>query len=376
MLALSSFLTEAEHARKVMDMKFLSYNDNAIRFAVGLIVILSFSSAPHSSAEEEVAKPIIEFDAEEKDLGTVSEGDEKKFEFLVKNTGNATLEVTRLRSMCDCVEVTMDVKIIEPGESAPIEGVFDSVGRWGEQEKLIVVYSNASNATQSPLKVKLMVEAGIRVTPRSFSFGEIARKKSLTHKVKIEARLEEELKIKKMTVLPSDVVKAKVLKRKTTSIDLPSKKKGYLTEIDVELKATNKSAGEFSGQLEIETSFKDKPMISVLFSGDNVGDLEVTPQMVQFRNAVPGKSVAGYAVVKSLHKGDFNVKGLDAKGLPIALGTLSKKAAKEQRVELLFISPKKPKRFYRGYVYILTDHPTQKRIKVGINAITAQPDPG
>ena len=88
---------------------------------------------------DEMPFPKISFDAMEKDFGSIAEGDEKAFEFIVMNIGESELVVSHLRSLCDCVEVMMDETIIRPGNSSSLRGVFRSEGRWGKQEKVIVI---------------------------------------------------------------------------------------------------------------------------------------------------------------------------------------------------------------------------------------------
>ncbi len=314
--------------------------------------------------------PKIEFDAAEKHLGTIAEGDDKTFEFVVRNAGDADLRISRLRSLCDCVEVTIEKTTLEPGSFAILQGIFRSAGRWGDQEKVIIISSNAQNAAQTKLRIHLDVESGVRVTPRSFSFGEIGQKRTATKKVKIEARLEDELKIIKMKVLSAENVTARILKRKVSPLELPSGENGCLTEIDIVLTAENDAAGEFSGQLDVQTNSARNSQIQILFSGEKTGDLEVKPAVVHFKGAIPGHVVEAVTTVKSLRHGSFRVTGLDAGQLPIIMGEVLDKALKEHKIKLVFKAPKKPRRFYRGYVYIKTDHSTQKRIKVGVNAVT------
>ncbi len=110
--------------------------------------------------------------------------------------------------------------------------------------------------------------------------------------------------------------------------------------------------------------------MQILFSGEKIGDLEVAPAVVQFKNVLPGQSVSGVATVRSLDHGPFRITGFDAGKLPIIIGKGTGKALEEQRVTLVFTAPEKPRRFYRGYVYLMTDHSTQKKIKVAVNAVT------
>ena len=329
---------------------------------MGLIFFACLCCRHSVAAMDEKPLAKIAFDAVEKNYGVIDEGDDQPVEFIIRNTGESELVISHLRSLCDCVEVMMDDTIIQPGKSSGLRGVFRSDGRWGEQEKIIVISSNAWNVPEAELKISLSVESGVRVTPRSFSFGEIPRGRSSSKKVKIEARLEGELKINHMQVLSAHNVTASLFRRKISPIELPSRKSGYLSEIDIILKAVNDGAGQFSGQLNIDTNLSRKPHLQILFSGEKIGDLEAVPAVIQFKNVLPGHSVSGATIIKSLDHGPFRVTGFDAGKLPVTMGKGNGMALEEQKVNLVFTAPEKPRRFYRGYVYLKTNHSTQKKI--------------
>lgn len=321
-------------------------------------------------SEKEHGIPKIEFDSMMKDLGTIAEGNDKEFTFFIKNTGNAQLEISRLSSLCDCVEVSIDDTIILPGESTALRGLFRSAGRWGKQEKIIIIHSNAPDNSETGLKIHLLVQGGVRVTPRSLSFGEIPQKSYVTKIVNIEAKLEIPLKINKIEIVSAENVSAKIARRQITPIEMTGEKDGFLTEIDIMLKATNDSTGEFAGKLAIQTNWFKTQDIQVLFSGEKTGDLEVDPFVVHFKDVIAGDSAQAAVTVKSLRNGPFRVIGLDAGRLPVTMAEVQHKVLRKHQVNLIFTAPNSPRRFYRGYVYLMTDHSNQKRIKIGINAVT------
>ncbi len=342
---------------------------NRFFILISLHISLLFFLPYPTIASDKSTLPLIEFDEFEKDFGTIAEGENKEFEFIVMNVGGSELIVSHLRSFCDCVEVSLDKTIIQPSNSARVQGIFRSAGRWGIQEKIIALTSNASNTPEVSLKIHLNVESGIRVTPRSLSFGDIPHRSTATKKVKIEARLEEELKVKNLKIRSAKNVSARINRRKISPLELPSGKEGFLSEIDIVLRAENDSAGEFSGQLDIETNSPRNPQLQVLFSGEKTGDLEVNPTVVHFKNITPGQSTSSTATVKSLRNGPFKITGFDAGRLPLSIKKDTDKALEQHKIIFVFTAPEKPRRFYRGYVYLLTDHLTQKRIKVGVNAM-------
>ncbi len=338
------------------------------QIATAICLLLTLAATP--GVANDTHTPQIAFDAKEKDLGTIAEGEDIEFEFTVQNTGNADLKIIRLRALCDCTEVSVLSSTIAPGGSTTLEGTFRSAGRWGNQDKIIVVSSNARNAPESPLKVRLLIESGVRVTPRSFSFGEIGRKGSVTKTVKIEANLERKLAITAVDILDTDAVTAKLGKSKVKSTRLPNSKKGFQTTLDVSLTAKNKEAGAFSGELQLKTDSRKNPIIKVLFSGECEGDITAAPALAQFRGAPSDVPLTAEVTLSSVTRDEFTVTGIDPGGLPISLAHSQEEAAREQKVTLAFTPPEDPKPFYRGYVFLLTDHPTHKRVKAGVNAIS------
>lgn len=344
-----------------------------------LTALAALCLAPSIQAQEKKAAPKIAFDSKDKDFGKIEEGKDKDFAYTIKNVGTANLRIFRLNSPCGCIELKMKQKVIPPGGSVQLEGKFITKGRIGKQDKAIFVYSNDPTTPISSLKCKLLIESGVRVDPRSVSFGEIKPKSKLTRKLTIESHLEHALKIKKITVVGADAVSCKMSRPKSKSLNLPNGKKGYLTTIVVELKVNvKKLKGDISGKLEIETNSVKSPKITVLISGEKTGDLKVTPALVLFRNVAPGQSSTSKVTVSGIKKGNFNVLGVDAGDFPVKLKAKTQKAAQEQEVELVFTAPAKDfKPFYRGYIYFLTNHPTQQRVKVGFNAtIQRQPSKG
>ncbi len=312
-----------------------------------------------------------------KDFGKVPEGQDKKFEYLIGNSGTADLKIVRLFSPCGCIKLKMDRKVIPPGQTEKIRGLFITKGRWGDQDKLIQVYSNDPKPI-SNLKCRLKIDSGVRVSSRNVSFGEIKSTRSVEKTVTLESRLEQKLRIKSVKVVGTDLVKAKAGRPKDKATTLPNGKSGYHTVLKIELTlSAKKMKSDFSGKVEIETNALRNPKITILISGEKTGELTVEPNPVFFRLVPLGKTATAQVTVKGLKKGDFRVLGLDAGEvfrsdgvkMPVTLKAKSETPQREHKVQLVFTAPEvtlSPS--IRGPVYIVTDHPTQKRVKITVNA--------
>ena len=85
--------------------------------------------------------------------GTVNKGDNGVREFVFKNTGNAPLIISNVKSTCGCTIPKKPEKPILPGESEKIQVKYDTK-RVGFIRKSITVTSNAASSPTTILKIK------------------------------------------------------------------------------------------------------------------------------------------------------------------------------------------------------------------------------
>jgi len=88
--------------------------------------------------------PSIKFDLIRYDFGTIIEGDTVDYNFKFTNTGKASLEIDSAKVTCGCTQPSYPFMPIEVGENGFIGVRYISVGKDGDQEPLITVYTNAS----------------------------------------------------------------------------------------------------------------------------------------------------------------------------------------------------------------------------------------
>lgn len=110
------------------------------------IGLLSFSV----NAQDKVAK--IEFEATTIDYGTIEKGADGVRVFKFKNTGDAPLIVSKVKSSCGCTVPKKPEEPIMPGMTGEIEVKYDTK-RVMPIRKTITVTSNADTPTVA-LKIK------------------------------------------------------------------------------------------------------------------------------------------------------------------------------------------------------------------------------
>ncbi len=97
--------------------------------------------------------PKITFEQEQKDLGTVKQGEKKKEVFPFTNTGDGDLLI-EMASACECTTLDWPRHAIKPGGTGEIEVEYDSTEKEGVQDVTIDVLANTDPIiTQAFFKV-------------------------------------------------------------------------------------------------------------------------------------------------------------------------------------------------------------------------------
>ena len=116
-----------------------------------LVLFIAFFSLTLANSQEK--KPEISFEKTVIDYGTVNKGDNGVREFVFRNSGNAPLIISNVKSTCGCTIPKKPEKPILPGESEKIQVKYDTK-RVGFIRKSITVTSNAASSPTIILKIK------------------------------------------------------------------------------------------------------------------------------------------------------------------------------------------------------------------------------
>lgn len=129
-----------------------------------LVVALCLGWAMNTSAQEVENGPVITFEKEVHDYGTIKQGSDGNIDFKFTNTGNAPLILSGAKGSCSCTVANYPKEPIAPGESGVIRVKYNTE-RVGPINKSATVTSNAVNSPTMVLRIKGNVEAVQSGTP-------------------------------------------------------------------------------------------------------------------------------------------------------------------------------------------------------------------
>jgi Protein of unknown function (DUF1573) len=99
-----------------------------------------------------------------KDVGTVPKSQKIIHDFLIKNDGDADLQITNVQPSCGCTVAEFD-KVIKPGATGKVHTVIDTSTFSGPIAKGISVFTNDPDHPQMELTIRAKVEPYIAVKP-------------------------------------------------------------------------------------------------------------------------------------------------------------------------------------------------------------------
>jgi len=122
-------------------------------FAIALFTGATVN-AQETAKKGELKGAQIEFEQEVIDYGNVEYASNGEREFVIKNTGDAPLIITRTKGSCGCTVPTKPTEPILPGKTAVMKVKYDTKRANQAFSKSITVTSNAVNFPTKVVKIK------------------------------------------------------------------------------------------------------------------------------------------------------------------------------------------------------------------------------
>jgi hypothetical protein len=107
-----------------------------------MVALMTFSGAG-----AQTNGPVIAWDKSTHDFGDLAQGDKVEYTFKFKNSGTEPLIIANVQVTCGCTTPKGWARDpIAPGQSGEITIAFNSMGKYGKQNKVVTIVSNAVNA--------------------------------------------------------------------------------------------------------------------------------------------------------------------------------------------------------------------------------------
>ncbi len=129
---------------------FLIINDN-----LNLNKWIDASAIIKERFSEQIKKnpPIIKFDTNAYDFGTIEQGQVVDHEFKFKNVGTGPLLIRKVKTSCGCTTTYYTRDTIPPGGEGTLKVRFNSAHKMGKQVKVITVITNSPETTKVILRL-------------------------------------------------------------------------------------------------------------------------------------------------------------------------------------------------------------------------------
>lgn len=132
--------------------------NNGVDGADGVVLTPSNNAIDAAEVKPEGPLPAFQFEEEEHDFGTITEGEVVSHTFKFKNVGDAPLVIQNVSASCGCTQPEWTKDPIAAGSTGEIKVGFNSAGRTGMQPKTITITANTYPSIKK-INIKSMVEA-------------------------------------------------------------------------------------------------------------------------------------------------------------------------------------------------------------------------
>jgi hypothetical protein len=102
-----------------------------------------------------------------KDFGTVAKGDKLDWSFLIKNTGDADLQIIAAKPSCGCTVADFD-KVIKPGETGKVNAHVDTTAFVGPIAKTVTIETSDPSTPSAQLTINAVVKPYVDAFPAGF----------------------------------------------------------------------------------------------------------------------------------------------------------------------------------------------------------------
>jgi len=234
-----------------------------------------------SQAAPAGGKPKIVCDEPTYNFGERDADTDVEHTFILRNAGDATLEITEVKPGCGCTTAQLETRTLAPGQEVKLAAKLSLKGRQGLQTKPIMVMSNDPETPTLQLTLTGTAIPAIEVDPSMVNFMNVMDDNPREQTIRLVAKKEGlTFKVEEVTAQDLDDFTyelKEVTPGKEYAIDLKSK--GALPE------------GSKNGRLIIRTDNQQRPIILVNVATYVIGALKVMPNMINVRGSdVPGET--------------------------------------------------------------------------------------
>ena len=258
----------------------------AVLLALPVLPLAAQETTPAPAAANPEPAPKIVCAEPTFHFGEMDNAQDVEHTFIVRNEGNLTLEITRVKPTCGCTVVNTSQTSVPPGESTEIKARLSLRGRLGPQHKSIAVESNDPLTPSLNLLLEGTAIAELQVTPTQIFFGRITADSAVTGIVDVIVQGSNAVTI---TKLESSVPQLTVTNRPADD------GRGYKVTIAT---APPLDRGTLRGNIHMETDHPKYPAFDIPASAFVVGEVSYAPEEIPL-SAPADQGVMRYIMIRA-----------------------------------------------------------------------------
>jgi hypothetical protein len=160
------------------------------RYSFVLLWLLSAAGSPVSASSADQL-----FSELSKDFGSVPRGPALQHTFVIRNTTDQTVQISRLRVSCGCVTATAPNSVIRAGEEGVVQISMDTTRFFGIKSVTIYVDFDQPSREEVRLWVRANSRDDVTFTPETLALGQVKRGTSTSATVNVAFRGDGDAKI-------------------------------------------------------------------------------------------------------------------------------------------------------------------------------------
>lgn len=259
------------------------------------------AAAAKATADDEKA-PRLTIVEPVKDYGIVPKGDKLEWAFVVKNTGDADLQIIAAKPGCGCTVADFD-KVIKPGATGKVTAHVDTTAFAGPIAKTVTLETNDPNTPTAQLTLHAIVKPYVEAYPAGFVRFNLLQGDADTQTVTLYSEEDEPFQITNIEV-PADYIKATYSKIEKKDDLAPGVGRPGQNQyrINITVGGPEAKIGPLADHIRVMTNSKHQPEYTISVAGLIRPTFRVDPTGVNFGEISPSDSAATRSIL--LHSND------------------------------------------------------------------------
>lgn len=261
------------------------------------------ASAAAAESKDEEKAPRLTVVEPVKDYGTVPKGDKLDWSFVVKNTGDADLQIIAAKPGCGCTVADFD-KVIKPGSTGKVTAHIDTTAFAGPIAKSVTLETNDPNTPTAQLTIHAIVKPYVEAYPAGFVRFNLLQGDADSQTVTLYSEEDAPFEVTKVEV-PAEYIKATFAKVEKKEDMAPNVGRAGQNQwkINITVGGPDAKIGPLADKIRIYTNSKHQPEYMVSVSGVVRPTFRVEPGAgVNFGEVSPSDSAATRSIL--LHSND------------------------------------------------------------------------